>query len=72
MKTQFRVPVGGKFKGSSVSSLFSDVFFLEPVKGESCCFGMDCNYGSFWFDKLSRDEHSKIAKTCSKDLDIKQ
>jgi hypothetical protein len=66
------VPVGKKIKISSVSSLTSDDFYLEPVKGENYYFGMDCNYGACWFDKLSRDDYKKIEATCSKDLLIKQ
>ena len=72
MKTQFKIPAGEKIKVSSVSSLSSDVFNLDPVKGENYYFGMDCNYGACWFDKLSRDDYRKIADTCSKDLVIKQ
>jgi len=72
MKTQFKVPAGDKIKVSSVSSLVSDVFYLEPVKGENYYFGMDCNYGACWFDKLSREKYNRIAYTCSKDLIIEQ
>ena len=72
MKTQFKVPAGQKIKVSSVSSLASDVFYLEPVKGENYYFGMDCHYAACWFDKLNREEYNKIAVTCSKDLIIKQ
>ncbi len=72
MKTQFKVPAGEKIKVSSVSSLVSDVFYLEPVKGENYYFGMDCNYGACWFDKLSKQEYEKIAVSCSEDLVIKQ
>jgi len=72
MKTDFKIPAGEKIKISSVSSFVPDEFFLTPVTGESYYFGMDCNFGACWFDKLSGEEYDRIAETCSKDLVIEQ
>jgi hypothetical protein len=72
MKTQFKIPAGDKIKISSVSSAVPDDFYLEPEKGEIFYFGMDCNFGACWFDKLSREEYKRLAETCSKDLIISQ
>jgi hypothetical protein len=72
MKTHFKIPAEEKIKVSSVSSTISDDFFLEPVKGENYYFGMDCNFGACWFDRLSKEEYNRIAETCSKDLVIEQ
>ena len=72
MKTHFKIPAGERIKISSVSSLVSDHFDVEPVKGENYYFGMDCNYGACWFDRLSKEAYNRIAETCSKDLVIEQ
>lgn len=72
MKTNFKIPAGKTTKISSVSSLVADHFPLDPKKGEEIYFGIDCNYGACWFDKLSKQEYEKIAASCSEDLAIKQ
>lgn len=72
MKTHFKVPAGERIKVSSVSSLVSDDFYLVPVKRENYYFGMDCNFGACWFDKLRWEEYNSIAETCSEALLIEQ
>ncbi len=72
MKTHFKIPAGEKIKISSVSSTRPDDFFLEPVNGENFYFGMDCNFGACWFDRLKKEEYNRIAATCGRDLVIEQ
>ncbi len=72
MKTNFKIAVGEKIKISSVSSTVPDDFYLEPAKGEIYYFGMDCNFGACWFDKIRKDRYERIAETCSNDLTINQ
>ena len=72
MKTYFKIPAGIKIKIASVSSISPDVFYLEPENRGKYYFGMDCNFGACWFDKLSKEDYVRIAATCTEDLVIKQ
>lgn len=73
MKTQFKIPVGKQTKISSVSSLISDHYYLNPEKGEKIYFGMDCHgMGGCWFAPLVKTEYSQIERTCKESLVIEQ